>query len=760
MPFHPFQPSGLSLALAVALGLSSTEQASAQATDTAATPTQLDAVTVTAQKREQSIKDVPISIAAVTGQDIEKQNFTDFERLSTRIPGFFVQQQTDSSASFVMRGIEAGNSGAVSEPSISFFLNDVDTSRSRGMLKELFDIERVEVAKGPQGTLYGRGAQIGAIAVYTRKADPSNVEWQLEGQLGNHGLYSATAIYNTPLVKDELGLRLAVRKRERDGYASNLAGGPKLNDDDMGAARMSLRWQPSDALSMDLIVDHQADDDGFVMTKAINVASPGGDTSPFSDAAQNSYDPPQRRRQTGVTLLTDWNLSDAWQLRSISAWRKVEFSESWDIDGTAYPFLIGRNLADNQRILSQEFRLGFDDGGVFRANVGAGYYQDSTYNLAETVINEQYLLAGFPRVATPVTRYLGRAVTEGVATRTSTRNRRGSASAYANVSWDLLPVVTLDAGVRYTRDQARVRNWARVSTIDGVAPIAMPNGLGNSLGQEFSTDGDFNLLQPRAALTWKLSEQINLYAGVSRGLRSGYPQISFAAPVNGQPRPVFGKLGTEEVLNYEIGAKGTLGKRLYFDAAAFTYDYKDFQTRASDITVGMVNAGKASAQGLELSGALQLTPELTLSAAYAYLHTRYDTFNEVVNGVLVDRSGNVFRMAPKHTASLSLDWRAPAFGRWEVFANGNYAWRSRYYLNNDNLDSESQKAFGLLDLRAGFERNDGALMVEAYVENAQDREWVRDVGNGGKFFGVPTAIRANPRMFGIRVRLQGWGEAR
>lgn len=734
--------------------------AEAAKADEAPLPVKLDGITVTAQKREQSIKDVPISIFAVVGQDIEKQNFTDFERMSTRIPGFFVQQQTDSSASFVMRGIEAGNAGAVSEPSISFFLNDVDTSRSRGMLKELFDIERVEVAKGPQGTLYGRGAQIGAIAVYTRKADLSNREWQTEGQLGNYGLYSGTAIYNAPLIKDELGLRVAVRRRERSGYVRNLSGGDKLNDDAMLAGRFSLRWRPIEALSLDLIVDHQADDDHAVMTKAINVASPGGDVSPFSDAAQSTYGPPDRRRQTGVTVLADWSVSDAWQLRSISAWREVKFAESWDADGTSYPFLIGRNLADDQRIFSQEIRLGYDPGGVFRANFGGGYYRDDAHNLTEFTVSEQYLLGSFPRGLRPVTEFMGLPVTQGVATLGSITNRRQSMSIYANVAWDMLPVLTLDAGLRYTRDHARIWNWSQVSTIDGIAPLVLPNGFGNSLGQQFSKGDTFNLLQPRAALTWKLNKQINLYAGVSRGLRSGYPQITFDAPLNGKASPHPGAVSTEEVLSYEVGAKGTVGSRFYFDAAAFTYDYNDFQTRGIDITLPVVNAGKASARGLELTGSLQLLRSLTLTSAYAYLHTRYDKFTELVDGALEDRAGNVFRMAPRHTASVSLDWRAPAFGRWESFASGSYAWRSHYFLNNDNLESESQKAFGLLDLRAGLERSGGGVILEVYAENALNTEWVRDVGNSGKSFGIPTSIRANPRMFGVRLRLQGWGEAK
>lgn len=745
----------LAALLVVGCGFVGAEQASAQASSEAPA---IDAIVVTAQKREQKLKDVPISIAAFTGQGLEQQNLVDFERLSTRTPGFFVQQQTDSSASFVMRGIEAGNAGAVAEPSISFFLNDVDTSRSRGMLKELFDIERVEVAKGPQGTLYGRGSQIGAVAVYTRRPDLSATSWSLEGQAGSYSLYSVTGVLNAPIVKDELGLRLAVRRREREGYADNLGGTKPLNDDDLWAVRASLRWKPRQDLTLDLVVDHQADNDAAAMTKAINLASPGGDTSPFSDAAQTKYDPPQRRRQTGVTLIADWEMAQAWSLRSISAWREVDFGESWDVDGTTYNFLIGRNWIDDQSILSQELRLAYDDGGKLRSSFGGSFYKDKAFNLSEFVINEQLLLAGFPRGTTPVTMFQAAPgvllpVTKGVSTLSSVRNNRESWSAYVNGSYDFTDRLTLDAGVRYTQDSATVRNSGKVTTVDGVRPIALPNGLGNSLGQEFSNTGDYDMVQPRVAVTYRLTEAVNIYAGASRGLRAGYPQTTFGAPVAGLAKPTFGQLKTEEVVNYEIGAKGTLGSRVYAEIAAFTYDYNNFQTRAVDLTLGTVNAGKASAWGVETSGAWKVSPDLTLSGAYAYMHTRYDEFREVVGGVLVNRAGNVFRMAPKHTANVNADYRRPVGGDWDGFVNANYAWRSAYFLNNDNLATEQQKAFGLLDLRLGAESQDG-LLVEVYGENLLDEDWVRDVGNGGKFFGIPTSIRANPRMVGLRVRIE------
>ena len=155
---------------------------------------------------------------------------------------------------------------------------------------------------------------------------------------------------------------------------------------------------------------------------------------------------------------------------------------------------------------------------------------------------------------------------------------------------------------------------------------------------------------------------------------------------------------------------------------------------------------------MELNGGFKATPELTLSGAYAFLHTQYDEFFEVVGGQLTDRSGNVFRMAPEHTVSISADYRRPIAADWDGYVNANYAWRSDYFLNNDNLDTEMQKAFGLVDLRLGAESANGVL-VEAYAENLLDQDWVRDVGNGGKFFGVPTSIRANPRMVGVRLRI-------
>lgn len=716
-------------------------------------------ILVTAQKRTQLVRDVPIALTAVSGDLVETANITEFERLTRFTPGLLVQQQTDSSASFVVRGIEAGNAGAVSEPSISFFLNDVDTSRSRGLSKELFDIDRVEIARGPQGTLYGRGAMVGAIAVYTRRPELDDIGWMAEGQLGNYDLVQLTGVVNLPIVTDKLAVRVAARFRDRAGYVEDLNGGPAFNDDRMFAARGSLRWQVAEPLRVDLIVDHQADDDAAVMTKAITLASPGGDTSPFSTGAQNRGDPPQKRRQTGVTLLVEGDIATGWTFNSITGWRKVTFEEFFDPDGTTYPFLSAQNLSDDQDILSQEFRFAYDNGRGFRVGFGASYYRDETENELNFVINEQYLLAGFPRVTTPITRFpvgggIFLPVTTGAFTNILTRNQRDSFSVYANVSWDITDRLVLDAGGRYTYDEATVRQANTVGTIDGVRAIALPNGFGNSLGQTFSNSRSFGFFQPRAALTFRLTESFNVYGGVARGERAGFPQISFAAPVGGQARPTFSQVDNEQVLNFEIGVKGRPVEGLNLEATLFTLDYTNFQTLSLDFPPRTVNAGKALSRGLELSASGRATDWLTLYGNYTLLDTEYKDFRETIGGVVTDLSGNRFRLAPTHSFTVGGDIRVPLAGDWALFLNGDVQYRSSYFFNNDNLPTERQSAFATVDARVGVEAPGGRMRAELYSENLADTEYLRDVGNAGKLFGVPTAIRANPRFWGVRLTVR------
>lgn len=194
--------------------LVSAAAATARAQD-GALPSESGEIVVTAQLREQRVEDVPLSLKAFSGDTLERLDLRSWEDIAALTPGVLIQTQNDSAPSFVIRGIEAPGADATSEPGVSVFVNGIDSSRTKGSLVELFDIDRIEIAKGPQSTLYGRGAAVGAFAIYTRRADTRRIEGRLEAEYGNYDMYSLTGMMNVPIVEDKLAVRIAARRRER-----------------------------------------------------------------------------------------------------------------------------------------------------------------------------------------------------------------------------------------------------------------------------------------------------------------------------------------------------------------------------------------------------------------------------------------------------------------------------------------------------------------------------------------------------------------
>lgn len=217
----------------------------------------IEEVQVTAQKRSQDLLEVPIAITAFSGQALADLGVDNFEYLSGFIPGVRIQEQSVSTSGFSIRGITSDEAAATNQPRISVYQNGVDISRARGANIALYDIERIEALKGPQGTLFGRGAEIGAISIVQNKAGLENTA-QLSGGIGDFSERQLSGFGNAELIAQRLAARVAFYHRQRDGYIDNLAGGD-LNGIDTQAARIALLWQPSDAQRWDLVINHQKD---------------------------------------------------------------------------------------------------------------------------------------------------------------------------------------------------------------------------------------------------------------------------------------------------------------------------------------------------------------------------------------------------------------------------------------------------------------------------------------------------------------------
>ncbi len=367
--------------------------------------TSVDDVIVTAQLREQDPIEVPFALTAYSGQFLENLGVEEFDALSAFVPGFLVQNQSPNNPGFVMRGITSDSGAATAEPRVSVYQDGVSISKSRGSYVELFDIERVEIAKGPQSTLYGRGALIGAVNIVQNRARPGETAAEARASFGSEDYYAVEGMLNLPMGEDA-ALRFATRLKTRDGFVDNLTGGEDYNSIETRAFRLSGAWTPSDAVRFDLIANYQEDEASGTPFKSIayDPANPLtgaalGGRAPWEGAALTpgaDFDGGKtlglEREVWGVTGLARIELSPAWSVNSTTAYRQFDSYETFDPDGVSLPILTAAEDAHGEQ-WSQELRLNFDNGGKITAFVGAGWFHEEGYQRAPTQYDERIALA-------------------------------------------------------------------------------------------------------------------------------------------------------------------------------------------------------------------------------------------------------------------------------------------------------------------------------------------------------------------------------
>ncbi len=367
--------------------------------------TSLGEIVVTAQLRVQDPIEVPFALTAYNGEFLKDLGIQEFEQLSAFVPGFLVQNQSPNNPGFVMRGITSDSGAATAEPRVSVYQDGVSISKSRGSYVELFDLERVEVAKGPQSTLYGRGALIGAVNLVQNRARLGQFEAEGRAEVGNFEYRSVEGFVNLP-VGEDFALRLATRMKTRDGSVENLTGGDDYNGIETRALRASAGWMPSDALRVDVIANYQVDDASGTSFKSIHYdpANPQtaqvlGGRAPWEGAALTSggaFDGGKAlgldREVWGVTGLVKWDLSPNMTLNSTTAYRQFDSYETFDADGISLPLLTAAEEAYGEQ-WSQEFRLNFELNDRLSGFAGAGYFKEEGYQRTPTQFDERIALA-------------------------------------------------------------------------------------------------------------------------------------------------------------------------------------------------------------------------------------------------------------------------------------------------------------------------------------------------------------------------------
>ncbi|TNY25999.1 hypothetical protein BV497_11045 [Fulvimonas soli] len=768
--------------------------APAGSTARAADAINLNQVTVTAQKREQQVVDVPISISAYSSDFLRRFGISDVEALSRYVPGVQVQVQSPNNPGIAVRGITTDDGAANTTTRVSVFQDGVDISRSRGSVVALYDMDRVEVLRGPQGTLFGRGAESGAISLIQNKAQPGT-SGGFGSEFGNYASRKLTGYLNFPLA-DGVYARAAVYDGYHDGYVENLSGG-RLNGEDTKAARASVHFRVGEDSGVDLIANYQFDTPPGTDFRSRVVPNRNGSTDVYGSADLNRGEALGLRRKVyGLTALGDFRLDGSWTLSSTTGLRRFNSLEHFDADGSQLDML---NFAEHSRSrqLSQELRLNYDAGGDFTGFLGANYFyengsedvpfQTDERQLFVQVLNLvpnispaaaavlQALIGPTPPLLTPDYRpNLPFSAVPVLGTPFNTDEREGytnygstrSYELFADGTWRFGERFDLTAGVRATHE----RLWAgyRVSDASnaaigpafatlgqlllgaplGLNGITAPNDLFVPTHGKLTATHAGNAVVGRLIGTFHVDEDTNTYVSVSRGRRPNVISFDLDAAGTGYDKTV---LPAETILNFELGLKGDAAQgRFAYDLSAFYYRYDNFQSNAyQDGRLVTLNAGRAKVPGFEASLQQAVGDHFSAFLNYSYLHARFA--DEDRHGNRQEYAGNHLRLAPDHTVAVGVQWNRPLAQGRVLYVRPSYTWRSKIYFEDDNNPSYAQGAYGLLNLKAGVTFDRGRWDVGVWGSNLTGKKYLVDAGNSGENFDLPTYIPGAPRTYGISL---------
>jgi iron complex outermembrane receptor protein len=703
-------------------------------------------IVVTAQRREQSILTVPIAISAVAGNTLETKGITNSAALSTAVPNLQVSSPYGSTQpNFSLRGISVANEYNSNQASpIGVYIDDVYLASRTSHGMGLFDLDRVEVLRGPQGTLFGRNTTGGAINFITRAPALSGNEGYIEAGYGNFDTYTAQAAIEATMVEDQLGVRIAGNFVKGDGQIENVfPGGRDANSQDTLQGRATLRIRPGNGpLDIKLKVYGGRDRGTQAAVHGLDSARTG---LGFYQINENRIGL-SRTEAYGASATISYEVSPTLTFTSITSRDGGRQNLQQAADGAPIDIL-DINWSSAFQQFSEEARFNYN--GDRLQFVAGGFY-------------------GWDRTITDNTFNIGQALGPGVngGFFQHYRQTRRSYAIFAQGDFEITDKLVLTLGGRYTWDRSRYDDAYAFLGAGNVGspffPLAttvpcagVPGTCPYDPGARYEISGKNNALTGRAALSYTFDDGTLVYASYNRGYRSGAFNGGGYASSSG-----ITYIQPERVNAYEVGLKGRYFNMLTLSAAAFYYDYTNQQLQ--DLRPGpiafLVNAPKAQVYGAEAEARLRLSPAITLTAAAGYLHSTYKTLT--LQNTLLD--GNDLPFAPRFTAQAGLDLTLFKEDESGFTISPSVAYFSRQYFTPFNeinavgspqVNSELQQgSYAKVNVTAAYTINN--LTFKAFVHNLFDRQTysygldIRGAGLGYNFL-VPAA----PRTFGGSVRL-------
>ncbi len=684
----------------------------------------VDEVVVTARRREENLKDVPVAVSAVGQAALERQGGTDLTIIQQVTPNATVQVARGSNSTLIsfIRGVGQQDPLWGFEPGVGLYIDDVYVARPQGAVLDVFDIERIEVLRGPQGTLYGRNTIGGAIKYVTKRLG-TEPQATLKGAFGSYNQVDLVASGSVP-IGETFAIGGAVAVYKRDGFGENLNTGAEHYDKDVKAVRLSAEWTPTPDLFFRLAGDWVQDDSaprhGYREVQALNSAgvpiAGGGPLGDVYDTLAGAGDKNSVETK-GLSLTAQWDINDVLTFKSITAYREGDTETVIDFDGLPAPILdIPAYYADDQ--FSQEFQIQFNTDRV--QGVAGVYYMDANAEGAfDTILSQAGIVIG-----------------------TGGSVKTKSYAAFADVSIDITDRFKVSVGGRWTRDEkegtvfrANYLGATRSPLLGGTprAPLLVRS--------DYTNDKSFEKFTPRVSVSFDLTEDLTAYLSYSQGFKSG--GFDMRGDVILTPQTVNG-YEPETVDSYELGLKGTLyDGRISFATALFKAEYKDQQVTTqvpagASIASFVDNVGSSEMWGWEFEGQFRFTDNLRAGVALGYIDAEFNEFFRFypagsinpLTGAVVPAGGvtlniadlAVFQNTPKWTMNFNATWNFE-FGGGDLSITPSASYRDSFSMFEFAAPLLDQESYWLADLSVVWTAPGGDWKLSVTGKNLGDERY-------------------------------------
>ena len=673
--------------------------------------TALDDIVVTARRREESLQDVPVAVTATSGEQLEARGAADITELARSVPSLTLNAARGSNSTLIsfIRGVGQQDPLWGFDPGVGLYIDDVYVARPQAAVLDIFDVERIEVLRGPQGTLYGRNTIGGAIKYVTRRIDADEPEGSIRASYGSYNQRDFVASTELPF-SDTFAVSGSLARYLRDGFGENLNTGNDHYNKDVTAARASAEWTPTDNLFFRLAGDIVNDDSNARHGHRQVAPIPADEYDTNAGAGDKN-----KVQTRGLSLTGEWTVNDMLTLKSVTAYRDGYTRGNIDFDNLSGPILdIPAAYDDDQ--FSQEFQALFSAGrlsgvaGVFYLDANASGAFDTVVGLA----NLTTLTAG------------------SVATK--------SYSVFGDLSYDVTDALSVSVGGRFTHDEKEGTVFRQQYL--GIRSPRFGNNAAVLLGAprtNYTRTREFEKFTPRVSASYKFGDDLTAYASWGQGFKSGGfdmrgDAVLYPATVNGYD--------PETVETIELGLKGALfDRRLTFATAIFDSSYEDQQITTqypAGATVASVvdNVGSSSIRGWEFEGRLRASQNLTIQGTLSYIDAQFDEFLAYVPtasgntscptlvGCVIDVSSQRdFQNTPEWTGSISATYNWFLSNGSMVSFLPSIAYRSEYQQFETPAPLLDQGAYWMYDASLVWTSASDNLTLGLHGKNLGDERY-------------------------------------